>query len=260
MLSSDEVEHFVEEGYVCVRSAFSPELAGACRNVIASDLGIDLTDPASWDRPVARGPTEGEAFREAANSTPLLEAIGQLVDPDPWAHRPNLGAFVIRFPAEADPGDTGWHIDSSFQPEGDERWFVSYRSRHRALLLLCLLSDVDADDAPTRLLPGSHVAMPTLLFPAGDRGLPGAYEGQRSEIPLPDTSGPVELATGAAGDVFLCHPFLVHAASWPHRGSGPRFITQPPIGMAGSLRVDGPMQRLSPVARAIRRGLEGCPA
>jgi hypothetical protein len=37
------------------------------------------------------------------------------------------------------------------------------------------------------------------------------------------------LATGRAGDVFLCHPFLVHAASWPHRGDQPRFFAQPCI-------------------------------
>lgn len=38
-------------------------------------------------------------------------------------------------------------------------------------------------------------------------------------------------ARGAAGEVFLCHPFLVHAASWPHRGVTPRMITQPGVGL-----------------------------
>ena len=32
-----------------------------------------------------------------------------------------------------------------------------------------------------------------------------------------------------AGDVYLCHPFLVHAATWPHTGTTPRFIGQPCI-------------------------------
>ena len=31
--------------------------------------------------------------------------------------------------------------------------------------------------------------------------------------------------TGAAGDVYLCHPFLVHAAQ-RHRGSSPRVLSQ----------------------------------
>jgi len=257
MLSSPQLDDFLEQGYVRVRSAFPPSLAERCRRLAAEQLGIDLDDPATWKAPVVRGLVEGEPLRQAANSDALVEAIGQLLDPDPWQRRPNLGAFVVRFPADADPGDTGWHIDSSFQPEGDDRWFVNVRSRQRGLLLLCLLSDVGPSDAPTRILPGSHREMSRLLVPAGEEGLPGAYAGQRSEIPLPDTSGPVDLATGDAGDVFLCHPFLVHAAGWPHPQRSPRFIAQPPISLPGSLELTGPEDRLSLVALAIRRGTGG---
>jgi hypothetical protein len=38
---------------------------------------------------------------------------------------------------------------------------------------------------------------------------------------------PLALTTGSLADVYLCHPFLVHAAQ-PHHGSCPRFIAQPP--------------------------------
>ncbi len=62
-------------------------------------------------------------------------------------------------------------------------------------------------------------------------------------------------ATGAAGDVFVCHPFLVHAATWPHRGAHPRFLAQPPIAVSNGLDLDGPLHRLSPVARAILLGM-----
>jgi hypothetical protein len=41
--------------------------------------------------------------------------------------------------------------------------------------------------------------------------------------PTPVTPG----ATGQAGDVFLCHPFLVHAASWPHHGRSPKMMAHP---------------------------------
>jgi hypothetical protein len=256
VLSASEVDHFLERGYVCVRSAFPSTVAHQCRALAAEGLAIDLTDRASWTRPVVRGLVEGRPLRQAANSGPLLEAIHQLLDPEPWQRRPNLGAFVVRFPCTVEPGDTGWHIDSSFQPEGDDRWFVNYRSKQRGLLMLCLLSDVGMTDAPSRILPGTHLEMSKLLLPAGEPGMPGAYAGQRSEIPLPDTSGPVEFATGQAGDVFLCHPFLVHAAGWPHPRDAPRFIAQPPIGLPDSLRLDGPESGLSPVGLAIRRGIQ----
>ena len=39
---------------------------------------------------------------------------------------------------------------------------------------------------------------------------------------------PLHLATGTAGDVYLCHPFLVHAAQ-RHRGSSPRVLSQPGV-------------------------------
>jgi hypothetical protein len=37
---------------------------------------------------------------------------------------------------------------------------------------------------------------------------------------------------------YLCHPFIVHTATWPHRGTVPRIIVQP----AGQVR-DGVRDR-----------------
>lgn len=42
---------------------------------------------------------------------------------------------------------------------------------------------------------------------------------------------PEALGTGQAGDVYLCHPFLVHAASWPHTGARPRLLAQPAVAL-----------------------------
>jgi hypothetical protein len=255
VLEPPELERFIRDGYLAVRSAFPTALAEECRLSAAQQLGIDLASPNTWRRPVVRGVPTGDCFRQAANAPRLLDVVGQLVNPDPWQDRPNLGAFVVRFPVEEDPADTGWHIDSSFQPPGDSRWFVNYRSKGRALLLLCLVSDVGMEDAPSRLLPGSHLEMARLLAPAGDGGLSGSYEGQESKIPLPESKSGEVFAIGSAGDVFICHPFLVHAASWPHRGKQPRFLAQPPIAVTNGLQLDGPMNRLSAVARAIRLGI-----
>jgi hypothetical protein len=248
-LNATELDQFSETGYVRLLGAIPPALARQCRKLAAEQLGIDEDDPASWLQPVVRGLVQGEPLREAANSPRLLDAVHQLLDPDRWQDRPNLGAFVVRFPSEVDPGDTGWHIDASFGYSETDVGSVNYRSRSRGLLLLCLLSDVGIDDAPTRVLPGSHLKMPRLLQPFGDEGVSGL------DTPLPDTSGPFELATGEAGDVYLCHPFLVHASGWPHRGYAPRFISQPPIGLTGSLQLDEEVRPLSLVARTVRRSL-----
>jgi hypothetical protein len=60
-------------------------------------------------------------------------------------------------------------------------------------------------------------------------------------------------ATGRAGDVYLCHPFIVPTATWPHRGAIPRMMAQPAIEAADGFTLDG--SGPSPVARAIVSGM-----
>ena len=57
-----------------------------------------------------------------------------------------------------------------------------------------------------------------------------------------------ELATGQAGDVIVCHPFLVHAASWPHTGRHPRIMAQPGVALHDAFPLVPP---LSPVELAM---------
>jgi hypothetical protein len=64
------------------------------------------------------------------------------------------------------------------------------------------------------------------------------------------------LATGEAGSVYLCHPFLVHAAQ-PHRGARPRFLAQPPLPPAEPFVLDRADGAYSPVEQAIRMALQG---
>ena len=58
----------------------------------------------------------------------------------------------------------------------------------------------------------------------------------------------------AGGTVYLCHPFLAHAAQ-PHRGTNPRFMAQPPLYPAAPFELDRPDGDYSPVEIAIRSAL-----
>jgi hypothetical protein len=133
---------------------------------------------------------------------------------------------------------------------------VNLRSRDRALLMLFLFFDVGQADAPTRIKVGSHLDVPPFLLPAGQDGMPGATLAQTMDqagkLNAPDR--PLALAAGAAGDVYLRRPFLVHAAQ-PHHGSSPRFMAQPPLHPKGPLDLDRPDDTSSPVERAVRHGL-----
>jgi ectoine hydroxylase-related dioxygenase (phytanoyl-CoA dioxygenase family) len=123
------------------------------------------------------------------------------------------------------------------------------RSRARGLLALFLFTDVGPDDAPTRLICGSHQYVPEFLVEHGEPGTLSDAEFWRPSV----LCRPIAHATGQAGDVFLCHPFIVHTATWPHRGTGPRMIAQPAVHVAGGFTLDGSDQ--SPVAKAIVAGL-----
>ena len=178
--------------------------------------GVTAEDPATWTEPVVRiACPEGGPFAEAGTRPALWEAFDQLIGPGRWWRREGVGGTIpVRFPSLADPGDAGWHIEASYERDGHQR--VNVNSRARGLLVLYLFSDVDEASAPTRIRPGSHLDAARVLAPAGEDGLP--WIEAASAAADASAARPTALATGQAGDVFLCHPFLVHAASWPHRG------------------------------------------
>ena len=250
-LSADDVALFVRDGFVRIDEAFSTHTAEQARAILWKATGCDPDDRSTWTRPVARLDQFSQApFREAANTPKLHKAFDQLVGPGRWCPRGGLGTFVVRFPSEHAPGDDGWHIDVSFGQEHPDfmEWRANVSSKERALLMLFLFSDVSVDDAPTRIRVGSHIDVARQLAPAGEAGLSlrelaadrFAGSAQRRE----------ELALGKAGTVYLCHPFLVHAAQ-RHRGAAPRFMAQPPLiphEPVSLCREDG---NYSPVEQAI---------
>jgi hypothetical protein len=130
-------------------------------------------------------------------------------------------------------------------------WRVNVSSKGRALLMLFLFSDVGEKDAPTRIRVGAHLDVARMLAPAGVAGLTTRELIAR----IPETEGlPEVLVTGEAGTVYLCHPFLVHAAQ-PHRGTTPRFMAQPPLLPREAPKLDRTDDTYSPVETAIRRAL-----
>lgn len=244
-----------------VRGAFSPDLAAECRDLLWQQLDASPHDPVTWTSPVVRlGYQTGGPFERAANTARLHDAYDALVGVGRWLPRTDLGTFPVRFPSADPPGDDGWHVDASYPPNPPDSeadpfaWRVNIVSRGRALLMLFLLSDVGPDDAPTRIRVGSHLDVARVLAPFGDDGLTMMDASMRAAEA--STSRPVSLATGQAGDVYLCHPFLVHAAQ-AHRGSHPRFLAQPPLHLRGALGASlDPVAGTSAVERAIAHALE----
>lgn len=260
VLSDAQGKQFVGHGFVKLEGAFSREIAAEAREILWREVGCDPEDRRTWTRPVIRiGDCTHEPFRQAANTAILHAAFDELVGVGRWVPRKSLGGFPIRFPHADDPADTGWHVDASFPPEqvvepmgSYFHWRINLRSKGRALLMLFLFSDVSEQDAPTRILVGSHLRIPRLLAPAGEEGLSSLELARLAE---PETVGMEEVtATGGAGTVYLCHPFLVHAAQ-PHRGIVPRFMAQPPLYPREPFELTRSDGEYSLVEQAIRLGL-----
>ena len=249
-LTSHQVQSFIDDGFVKVADAFSRDLARDCRNELWADMGLSPDRPETWTEPVVRiGSKSSPPFIAAANTPRLHAAYDALVGEGRWLPPQGLGTFPIRFPSRENAGDDGWHVDMSFGTENPDfmEWRANVMSSGRALLMLFLFSDVGPDDAPTRIRKGSHATIARALLPHGKAG---ATLRQLSAGGFASTQDcEIALATGAAGTVYLCHPFVVHAAQ-PHHGSEPRFMAQPPLVP----RTDfDPKLAPSPVQIAIRR-------
>ncbi|RKG89202.1 phytanoyl-CoA dioxygenase [Corallococcus sp. CA049B] len=252
-------EQFMRDGFLRIDGAFPREVADEARALLWRDTGCDPDQPSTWTRPVIRlGMYPQKPFVDAANTPVLHAAYDALVGAGRWLPPRAMGTFPVRFPTPnnpgADPGDAGWHIDVGFDFDKPDfmEWRANVASKGRALLMLFLFSDVGEDDAPTRIRVGSHQDIARLLGPAGEAGLTlrqlaangFAESAHRREV----------LATGEAGTVYLCHPFLVHSAQ-PHRGARPRFMAQPPLLPREPLSLARLPEDTSPVEEAIRRAV-----
>ncbi|MBB6421362.1 phytanoyl-CoA dioxygenase family protein [Streptomyces sp. AK010] len=267
-LTDDEVEDFVKSGFVKIAGAFSKETADECRERLWRETGKDPEDPRTWTEPVVRiPPINDPPFLESCNTPRLRRAYEQLYGADRWIEPDWPGTFPVRFPHPGRPGDTDWHVDAGWHV--DEQWFealedggdigkvdphgfrINIKSRGRALLILLLYSEVGPDDAPTRIRVGSHLDIPPMLAPYGEKGR-GLF---RDDILDKATAHrPEVLATGGAGDAFLVHPFLVHASQANLRGR-PRFMAQAAVEPREPLETERADGQYSPVERAVRMGL-----
>lgn len=249
--SEAQIQQFIEQGFIRLDEAFPRAWADEGRAFLWRATGCDPDAPATWTQPVIRlGGYAQEPFQQAATTPILHAAFDQLVGVGRWLPRVGLGTFPIRFPHPADPGDAGWHADASFAG-ADGSWRLNWHSTGRALLMLFLFSDVTEHDAPTRIRVGSHLDVPRLLAPHGEAGL--SFMELAERLPAPEARS-LALATGPAGTVYLCHPFLIHAAQ-AHRGTPPRFLAQPPLCPAQPYQLERADGAYSPVEIAIRRGL-----
>lgn len=255
ILNQHQVDSFIRDGFVRIDNAFSQQMAEAAVDILWGDIPCDRNEPATWTFPVIRlGMYTQKPFADAVNSPRLHNIFNQLVGEGRWLPCGSVGTFPVRFPATEPPGDTGWHVDAGFpgnDPNNFFEWRVNVCSKGRALLMLVLFSDVSEADAPTIISKGSHMDVARLLYPYGDEGLSFMEIATRlANLPKREQVN----AVGAAGTIYLCHPFLAHAAQ-AHRGTAPKFMAQPPLLLKGEIDITSEIAA-SPVEEAIKLAVD----
>ncbi|WP_308639833.1 phytanoyl-CoA dioxygenase family protein [Paenibacillus silvisoli] len=218
--------------------------------------GVKRDDPSTWVEPmVSIRENYRDASFDACNTARFADAIEDLTGAGRTVQRfvagetdrlPGWGWWPVNFAAgKGEPWavpTVGWHWDGIHF-----RHYVD--APDQGLLCLCLFSDIGPQGGGTLVVEGSHrpVARYLSRYPdglelgegirgfftehpyfselAGHTGGPKTAEERNAafmEQAFTDVDGTqlrVVETTGEAGDVILCHPFLIHSASPNHSGN-----------------------------------------
>ena len=219
-----DIDAFRRDGFVKLERGSLRAAADEARASLWHSIGLSPDDPSTWTQPVvwAADLTGHGPFGRLAHSPDLADALTEICGAGGWAPRYSLGNLPIRFPVLPGVDDRGWHIDANTQC-ADGSWLVG--GRPHTMLVLTLLSEVGEQDAPTRLRVGSHRDTSAVF---ADHPEPRTAAEIAPLLAAASAERPVAHATGSPGDVYLVHPFCVHAAD-EHRGTRPRFMAQAPV-------------------------------
>ncbi|KAH6917549.1 hypothetical protein BKA70DRAFT_1178494 [Coprinopsis sp. MPI-PUGE-AT-0042] len=247
-LSPEQVDHFLEYGYIIIKGAFSKEKAAEWTANMWVRLGMDPNDKSTWNRERIHMPVHK---RETVSTfaPKAWSAIKDLVGADrvneqasTWGDSfiVNLGTDELEKATEyLNPRDMdNWHVDGDF--------FVHFLdSPEQALLVVPIFSEIQHNGGATYICPDGldkiahYLAKhPEGVIPANLTLVPSnsTYEkpeqdpGYWSHLKeIKKCNHFVEL-TGEVGDVALLHPLMMHTASKNYLRI-PRVITNPPVGL-----------------------------
>ncbi|HYE07608.1 MAG TPA: hypothetical protein VEL07_18970 [Planctomycetota bacterium] len=251
VLSAAEIERFERFGFIKLDQVLDPAVIARCADRFWTRVGYDRHDPSTWREARMHLPVhEDFAVRDVAPRAyhAMLELCGgaERVAGDPqWgdAFIANLGVRADQPWVPPSPAAGGWHKDGDFF-----RHFLD--SPEQGLLTIVLWSDVVERGGATFLACDSVAPVARHLAAHPEGVHPDDLPFKRFIAECTD----FREATGRAGDVYLLHPYILHATSG-NVLRRPRLITNPPITLREPMRFDRVDGQHSPVERAILRAL-----
>lgn len=262
VLTKQQIEQFIECGYVRVEEAFPRMHALNAQQYLwhrLEEKGISQADSSTWVEPMIHLQElyDDDVFQQC-NTDRLAEAVAEIVGqhnllnytpPGQPRDKTDWGWWPINFSLGSNEPWTvptgGWHWDGIH--------FKHYvDSPEQGLLCLTLFSDIATRGGGTLVAEGSHKVVAQLLnrFPDGlelgdavrelvhshpwfgelvgvtnniSQGARIEYFMEQVHTDAANDQLRIVETTGKAGDVYLCHPFLFHAASQNHNRI-PRFM------------------------------------
>lgn len=222
-LYSWQQHRFVLEGYVQVPRVVDAEQIDGCLRVINTALGTVGALHAGGTQ-VGKGKLGGglsnhPVLVDLARTTalPVMEALLGVGNVDLQSVSAQI---ALRFPQERSEGVDEWHTDGLRQG----RW------HNFSLLVGVCLSDVEADEGPLLVWPGSHLLLH--MATASDVGdvnvallasLVQHNKGMFRDVEPGASLGAPLAVRARRGDVLLLHPDLAHAGG-PNYSSSIRYM------------------------------------
>lgn len=230
-----------------VPGAFGPHEAEAMRAAVWRVLersNIREGEPATWitERPTHLQELKHDPIFGAAWGPRTRAAIGQILESASWPEPRSWGGFFMAFPTagEWNVPSSAWHADARY---------TSRLAPPEGIRVHALMGDVEPRSGATVLLAGSHKLLHRWFKDhppqPGARGSDhrkslmshpyirdlhreaNADERVARFMRCAEQHDGIDLQVveniGAAGDVILVHPLLLHAAS-VNSGSAPRFL------------------------------------
>jgi hypothetical protein len=251
-LSPEQVEQFLTRGFCVVRNAFTREQAQSWTDKIFPRLGYNETDLSTWEQHRIHMPAH-ERMPASEFAPKAWGAMCELLGGEDRVQQATWGdSFIVNLgqPDDAEkwqppsPAVEGWHKDGDFF-----RHFLD--SPEQGLLTIVLWSDVLPKGGST-FVAGDSVGVVARFLAQHPEGVtPGGFDFKSMIAECSDFAE----ATGEVGDVYLLHPYILHASS-RNALRLPRYITNPPVSLKEPMNFNRENPAgFSLVEQAILRGL-----
>ncbi|KAF5384724.1 hypothetical protein D9757_006214 [Collybiopsis confluens] len=249
-LVAEQVDFFLDNGYLVIPNAFTKEKAEKLTKTMWIRLGLDPNDKSTWSKerihmPFHRREAVATFAPKAWDAMQDLLGGADRIDEakSRWGDSfiVNLGTDVLETIEPIHPRYLdNWHVDGDF--------FVHYLdSPEQALLVIPIFSNIKPGGGGTFIAPegiglisrylASHPegVMPTGLSftPSTTTCAPDEYKtdpGYWSHLKEVQSCTRFIELTGKVGDVVLLHPLMLHSASKNYIRE-PRVITNPPVAL-----------------------------